>query len=242
MTPSSPQPRIVLVTGASRGIGLACAEAFAEIGATVIRTDITDTDLTQRPQVDALFARIAREHGRLDTLIANAGAPSANTTLATTDDEFQHSLDVNLRSVWWCARAAHPLLLQGTTPSIVTITSAQGLRANKRSFPYSAAKGGLIALTRSLAVEFAPHIRANAIIPGQIESVRTAAYFNSFRDPAEARRRVLQTFPLGRLGTPQDIARAARFLASEDAAFITGTLLHVDGGRDAALPDFSDLQ
>jgi NAD(P)-dependent dehydrogenase (short-subunit alcohol dehydrogenase family) len=233
--------QVVLVTGAARGIGLACAEGFAEAGAIVIRTDIADADLTIRADVDALFARISKQYGRLDTLIANAGVPSAKTTLTATDDEFQASLDINLRSVWWCARAAHPLLAKSSEASIVTIASAQGLKGAKSAFPYSAAKGGLIALTRSLAVEFAPAIRVNAIIPGQIESVRTEAYFNSFRDPAAARQRVLQTFPLRRLGTPPDIARAARFLASGDAAYITGTMLYVDGGRDAAMPDFSDL-
>jgi NAD(P)-dependent dehydrogenase (short-subunit alcohol dehydrogenase family) len=127
--------------------------------------------------------------------------------------------------------------------SIVTTASTQGYRSNNRSFPYSAAKGGLLGLTRNLAVEYAPdRIRVNAIIPGQIESVRTEGYFNSFTDPNEARRRVLSTFPLGRLGQPDDIAKAALFLASEDAEWITGIWLVVDGGRDAALVDLSDLR
>ena len=93
-----------------------------------------------------------------------------------------------------------------------------------------------------MAVEYAPRIRANAIIPGQIESVRTDPYFESFSDPKEARRRVLSTFPMGRLGKPEDIAKSILFLASEDASWITGTFLHVDGGRDAALVDLSDLR
>jgi NAD(P)-dependent dehydrogenase (short-subunit alcohol dehydrogenase family) len=125
----------------------------------------------------------------------------------------------------------------------VTVASAQGQRSGRASFPYSAAKGGLLALTRSLAVEYAPAgIRANAVIPGQIESVRTEGYFAAFRDPDEARRRVLASFPLGRLGTPDDVAGAALFLASDDARWVTGTWLVVDGGRDAAMPDLSDLQ
>jgi len=94
-----------------------------------------------------------------------------------------------------------------------------------------------------MAIEYAPQrIRANAIIPGQIESVRTESYFDSFRDPAEARRRVHSTFPLGRLGMPEDIAKAALFLASDDAAWITGIWMNVDGGRDAAQIDLSDLK
>jgi NAD(P)-dependent dehydrogenase (short-subunit alcohol dehydrogenase family) len=127
--------------------------------------------------------------------------------------------------------------------SVVNIASMQGYRSNKTSFPYSAAKGGLLALTRNLAVEYAPQqIRVNAIIPGQIESVRTEGYFNSFSDPAEARGRVLSTFPLGRLGKPEDVAKAALFLASDDAEWITGIWLVVDGGRDAALVDLTDLK
>jgi NAD(P)-dependent dehydrogenase (short-subunit alcohol dehydrogenase family) len=128
------------------------------------------------------------------------------------------------------------------TSAIVTIASTQGYRSNRTSFPYSAAKGGLLALTRNLAVEYAAdRIRVNAVIPGQIESVRTDAYFDSFTDPAEARRRVMSTFPLRRLGTPDDIAKAALYLASDDASWVTGTWLVVDGGRDAALVDLSDL-
>ncbi len=98
-------------------------------------------------------------------------------------------------------------------------------------------------MTRTLAVEYAPdNIRVNAVVPGQIESVRTAAFFDALRDPVEGRRRVLSTFPLRRLGTPEDVAKAALFLASDDAAWVTGTWLTVDGGRDAALVDLSDLQ
>jgi meso-butanediol dehydrogenase/(S,S)-butanediol dehydrogenase/diacetyl reductase len=132
--------------------------------------------------------------------------------------------------------------MQSGHASIIAVASAQGQRSGKRSFPYSAAKGGLLALTRTLAVEYAPHIRANAIIPGQIESVRTEPYFESFRDPAEARRRVLASFPMRRLGKPEDIAGAVAFLASDDARWMTGSWLTVDGGRDAALVDLSDLQ
>lgn len=234
--------KIVLVTGAARGIGAACARAFEEQGGTVIATDLSDADLTQAEDVDGLFKRVAREHGRLDVLVANAGVPYSLTSLSATDEDWEAGLNVNLRSVWWCARAAQPLLVESEGSSIVTVGSATGLRGSRAAFPYSVAKGGLHALTRTLAVEYAPLIRVNGIIPGQIESVRTEGYFQSFPDPEAARRRVLQTFPLRRLGTPEDIAKAARFLASSDAAYITGASLYVDGGRDAAMPDLSDLK
>ena len=119
--------------------------------------------------------------------------------------------------------------------SIVVVASIRGEYGGKKTFPYSAAKGGLLALTRSLAIEYAPDIRVNAVIPAQIESVRTEPYFASFPDPEEARRRVIASYPLGRIGKPEDVACAIAFLASDEAAWITGTFLHVDGGWTATL-------
>jgi NAD(P)-dependent dehydrogenase (short-subunit alcohol dehydrogenase family) len=248
----------VVVTGAGRGIGKAIAALFAREGARVAVVDIEAesaestaaeigatafcVDVSDAAQVRRCFEEFGGQHGRIDTLVANAGRLYSLTTLNASEDEWAACLDANLKSAWLCARAAHPYLLRSDHASIVTIASAQGQRANRTSFPYSAAKGGLLALTRSMAVEYAPRIRVNAIIPGQIESVRTEPFFASFRDPAEARRRVLSTFPMGRLGKPEDIAKAAAFLASDDAGWITGTYLHVDGGRDAAMVDLSDLR
>jgi NAD(P)-dependent dehydrogenase (short-subunit alcohol dehydrogenase family) len=252
--------RVAVVTGAGRGIGLATAQRFAAEGAQVAiaeldgdlatsaassigpRAHATPVDVTCSAAVEALFRDIARRFGRLDVLVCNAGRPYQKTSLTASEDEWAACMDVNLKSAWLCARAAQPLLAESGRGSIVTVASAQGMRSGRASFPYSAAKGGLLALTRTLAVEFAPLVRVNAIIPGQIESVRTEPYFASFRDPVEARRRVLSTFPMGRLGTPDDIARAILFLASDDAPWITGAYLTVDGGRDAAMVDLSDLK
>jgi 3-oxoacyl-[acyl-carrier protein] reductase len=253
--------KIAVVTGGGRGIGRATARLFAAEGARVVIAEISDelareaadeiggsavalsTDVTKPEQVAALFDEVGRRFGRLDILVSNAGRPYALTSLSATDEDWEECLNLNLRSAWLCAREAYSLMRGAGGGSIVTIASTQGYRSNRNSFPYSAAKGGLLALTRNLAVEYAPqYIRVNAIIPGQIESVRTETFFDSFSDPAEARRRVLSTFPLGRLGKPEDIAKAALFLASNDAEWVTGIWLTVDGGRDAALVDLSDLR
>lgn len=253
--------RIAVVTGAARGIGAAIATRFTAEGARVVLADIqselaaetarsaggaataVSTDVTDPGEVRDLFSRVEQEHGRLDALVINAGRPMQLGTLGTSEEHWEECVNLNLRSAWYCAREAHRLLQRSRAGSIVTIASAQGLRSGRRGFPYSAAKGGLLAMTRSMAVEYAPHgIRVNAIIPGQIESVRTEPYFESFTDPAEARRRVISSFPLGRLGRPEEIAGAALFLASDDASYVTGTWLYVDGGRDAAMVDLSDLE
>jgi len=251
--------KIAVITGGGSGIGRATAKLFAREGAQIVIAEINEaqaqqvaaeigtnalaitTDVTDEQCIKALFAQVKERFGQLDILISNAGRPWQSTSLTATDEDWNACLNLNLKSAWLCARAAFSLMSKGG--SIVTIASTQGYRSNDRSFPYSAAKGGLLALTRNLAVEYAPQgIRVNAIIPGQIESVRTESFFNSFTDPAEARRRVLSTFPLGRLGQPEDIAKAALFLASDEAEWVTGIWLTVDGGRDAALVDLSDLR
>jgi len=253
--------KVVVVTGAGRGIGRATAALLAAEGARVVIAEIdreladqaaseigeravaVPTDVTRADHVAALFADLRRSLGKLDILVLNAGKPYQLTSVRATEADWDECLNLNLRSAWLCAREAYPLLREAGGASIVTVASTQGYRSNKSCFPYSAAKGGLLALTRTLAIEYAPdRIRVNAVVPGQIESVRTEAWFNSFRDPAEARRRVLSTFPLGRLGKPEDVGKAILFLASDEAAWITGTWLTVDGGRDAALVDLSDLK
>lgn len=253
--------KVAVVTGAGSGIGRATAKRFALEGARVFIAEVNadhahqvaseigeraiavPIDVVNKKDVARLFAEVKNHYGKLDVLISNAGLPYQLTSLNATEEQWDECLNLNLRSAWYCAREAHPLMVAAGGGSIVTIASTHAYRSNKQSFPYSVAKGGLLSLTRSLAVEYAPErIRVNAIIPGQIESVRTEPWFNSFRKPEEARRRVLSTFPLGRLGKPEDIANAALFLASADAEWITGIWMNVDGGRDAAQVDLSDLK
>lgn len=238
-----------LITGGGRGIGAATAQAFEAAGAQVLTADIDSTanpslvvDVTDGDAVSRAVAEAVQRLGGLDLLVCSAGRLYAESSLTALEDTWNECLNVNLKSVWLCARAAAPALRQSNAGSIVTVGSAQAFRTAGKAFPYGAAKGGLLSLTRSLAVELAPQVRVNSVIPGQIESVRTAAYFESFSDRDEAYRRTVRSFPMGRLGQPTDVANAIVFLSSPNASWITGTFLTVDGGRDAAALDLSDLR
>ena len=230
-----------VVTGGARGIGAAVAGQLRSEGGTVHVADVLDgsCDVSNPEETERFFRAIPT----VDVLICVAGKLVGGTSETTTIESWRDSQSVNLESVWHSVRAALPALRNSTAGgSIVTIPSYQAVRPGPGQFPYAVAKGGLISMTRALAVELAPRIRVNGILPGQIESVRTADYFAKFRDPAEAEARTISSFPMRRLGTPQDIAKAVAFLASSDAAWITGTILHVDGGRDAAGLDLTSLR
>ncbi len=252
--------KIALVTGGARGIGYAIVESFVQQGARVIVADKIECygqamrqkfgpqvhpltiDVTQEHDLDILFEDIRQNWGKLHILISNAGEPFKYTLETTDHARWTECMDLNLKATWCLIKRAKSLMQKAGSGSIITIASKHAFRSTRASFPYSVAKGGLLALTKSMAVELAGEgIRANAIIPGMIESVRTEPYFNSFANPEQARKKAVSTYPLGRLGHPRDIAQAALFLASDESEWITGTELLVDGGQDAMQMDLSDL-
>jgi NAD(P)-dependent dehydrogenase (short-subunit alcohol dehydrogenase family) len=246
------QNKVAVVTGGARGIGYATAIELAARGFEVVLADVNasagdrrfveiPTDVTDAAAVRNLFQQIGERYGRVDALVMSAGRPYSVPSTAATEATWDECLDLNLKSAWLCAREAHPLLAASGAGSIVAVASIQGLFGMRNSSLYAAAKAGLLGLVRSLAVEYAPAIRVNAVVPAQVESVRTKEYFAVYADPAEARRRTEAMYPLQRLGKPEDVARAIAFLASDDAAWITGVALPVDGGRSAALYKLSDL-
>jgi 3-oxoacyl-[acyl-carrier protein] reductase len=237
----------VLVTGASRGLGRTLALAFADEGAYVFagyrarEEDAAETarllsgrgerlrfDVTQPEAVEAAFATVRARKGRLDVLVNNAGATLDGPAALMDRAQWRGVLDVNLDGAFQCTRGAIPLMLGQRTGAILNLASVAGLRASPGQANYSASKGGLLALTRTLAAELAPRgIRVNALVPGLIE---TGIARHLDRRVAA---RMVEATPLGRAGKPEEVARAALFLCSEEASFIVGHALVVDGGLTA---------
>jgi NAD(P)-dependent dehydrogenase (short-subunit alcohol dehydrogenase family) len=247
------EDKIALVTGGGAGIGRAIAETFAREGAHVVIADrdgrtaqatadaITKSngaatahqvDVTDTLQVKRLMAAIAQAFGRLDVLINNAGVGERADFRHLDDEAWDRVWKTNLDGTVRCAREAFDLLRASGKASIVNLSSVMATKHTRQMSVYSATKGAVSALSRSLAVEYAPYgIRVNTLCPGYVETGLIGRYT---ANPMIAKGLLSQT-PLRRFGTPQDIANAALFLASDEAAYITGAHLHVDGGMGVTL-------
>ena len=241
--------RIVIVTGGAQNIGLAIAEQFRDDGANVIVADLNppedktflfhQSDVTNENNVEALMQDISKAHGRLDVLVNNAGiaveVPIKDMSMA----EWDRIMTVNVRSVFLMTKHAFPLMTNGVSqnPSIVNISSIEGLGANPNHGAYGASKGAVASFTQNTALEYGPHgIRCNAIAPGWINTPFNEAFLNQYPDRAKVDSEIKALHPIGRLGLPEDIANTAVYLASEKASFITGQEIIVAGGRMAKLP------
>jgi NAD(P)-dependent dehydrogenase (short-subunit alcohol dehydrogenase family) len=247
------QEKIALVTGSGNGIGRATAELFAAEGAFVYVTDLDGAaaesvasgivarggsaaaatmDVSKGQDVTALMRRIQSEQGRLDVLVNNAGVNVRGDFRHMTDADWVKIRDVNLDGVVRVARDAFDLLRASASASLINVASIMGSKGLRQLTGYSATKGAVIALTRGLAFEYAPFkIRVNTLSPGYIETALTERIL---RNPAFEKWLVERTL-LKRLGTVEDIAKAALFLASDDSAYMTGSELVVDGGMTAGL-------
>jgi NAD(P)-dependent dehydrogenase (short-subunit alcohol dehydrogenase family) len=249
------EDKVAVITGAGSGIGRVAATIFANEGARVVVADVVSeqaesavaeivaaggvataftVDVSDEVQVGAMVRTAVDTYGGLDVLFNNAGIfpDDDGGILDTPPDTWQRVMEVNLKGVWLGCRAAVPAMLDSGGGSIVNVASFVALMgAATAQMAYTASKGGVLAMTRELAVEYARQgIRANSICPGPIETPLLAELL---ADP-ERRQRRLVHIPIGRFGRPEEIARAALFLASDDASFITGSALVVDGGITAA--------
>jgi NAD(P)-dependent dehydrogenase (short-subunit alcohol dehydrogenase family) len=240
--------KVALVTGAQQGIGRAIAVAFAREGADVgvnylddrgaaeqvardvrgagRRAVLVQADVAQPSGIDAMVAQIVGELGGLDVLVNNAGVYPRVPLLEMRERDWDLVLDVNLKGGFFCAQAAARAMIAGRRRGSVINMASQAIRGAVRGVHYSASKGGVVAMTRAMALELAPHgIRVNAIAPGLTDTAQPR-YGNTEDELAV----MASAVPLGRMAQPEDIARVAVFLASDDAGHVTGQTMHVNGG------------
>jgi 3-oxoacyl-[acyl-carrier protein] reductase len=230
--------KTALVTGASRGIGRAVAAELARAGATVVvgyrsgkdEAEALASEIGGRAiQADVSSAedaaRLVEEAGDLDILVNNAGLTRDGLLARMSDDDWRTVLDTNLSSVFYTCRAVCRPMMKKRSGSIVNVSSIVGVHGNWGQTNYAASKAGIIGFTKSLARELGSrNVRANVVAPGYVKTQLTDVL------PEEATQAMLQNTPLGRLGEPEDVAGAVRFLCSDESAFITGEVLLVDGG------------
>jgi NAD(P)-dependent dehydrogenase (short-subunit alcohol dehydrogenase family) len=235
--------KVCVITGSSGGIGAATAALWAQEGATVAGVDIAadadiQADVTDEEQVRGAYAQVRERHGRIDVLFNNAGiSPPEDTSALDTDlDVWRRVQRVNVESVLLCCKHGIPHLLENDPPvrgSVINTASFVALMGAATSqIAYTASKGGVLALSRELGVELAKRgVRVNALCPGPVETPLLHELYA--KDPEAAAQRLIHV-PMGRFGRPEEIARAALFLASDDSTFVTATAFLVDGGISGA--------
>ncbi|WFR58411.1 3-oxoacyl-[acyl-carrier-protein] reductase [Anaerocolumna sp. AGMB13025] len=239
--------KVAIVTGASRGIGRAIALTLARYGAKVVvnycgskekAEEVVElikkdggsgaayqADISDFLAVQQMFADVVKEFGRVDILVNNAGITRDNLILKMTEEEFDTVIDTNLKGVFNCLKQASRLMLKQKSGRIINISSISGVIGNAGQVNYSAAKAGVIGMTKSLAKELGSRgITVNAIAPGYINTDMTAVLKDDLKE------KVTELIPLKRLGEVEDIAETAAFLASDKASYITGQTIQVDGG------------
>jgi 2-keto-3-deoxy-L-fuconate dehydrogenase len=249
------QQRVAVITGAGSGIGRAMALLFAREGARVLAADVNmaaadettaaigveggvceafAVDVTQADQVRSMIERAVDLYGRIDILCNNAGIGSTTDVVECDPDEWDRVMTVNVKSVYLGCKYAIPDMIKQGGGVIINTASVAGMVGLVKRAAYSASKGAVIALTRQVAIEYVEqNIRVNCLCPGTVDSPWVGRLLDQTDNPVQARESLVARQPMGRLGTPEEIAAAALYLASDDAAFITGTGLVIDGGLTA---------
>ena len=234
---------MALITGAAQGIGLAIARTLAGCGASVVLADV-DADraqeaaksvtgralglamnVTRGDEVAAGIARVMTECGRLDILVNNAGITRDGLLIRMKEEDWDRVIEVNLKGTFHCTKAALGVMIKQRSGRIISIASIVGVMGNSGQANYAASKAAILGFTKSVAREYANRgVTANAVAPGFIKTAMT----DRLSEDVQARMR--EQIPLGRLGTPEDVAEAVAFLASDAAAYVTGQVIHVNGG------------
>lgn len=246
--------RVALITGAGSGQGRAAAVLFASHGASIAVIDINDegaeetvalvekegaaavamhADVSVADDCVRMVSETTDAFGRIDVLYNNAAVQMSGRLVDCTEDDWDRTIATNLNAVFWACRAAIPVMLEGGRGSIINTASVLGLIGSEGFVAYGAAKAGLVALTRQIAVEYGPTIRANVIAPGSIDTPRFRKVAEEMEDTEGFLSGLTRVIPLQRLGTAEDVAGIALFLASDQSAYVSGAIVPADGGLAA---------
>jgi NAD(P)-dependent dehydrogenase (short-subunit alcohol dehydrogenase family) len=246
--------RIAVVTGASMGMGLAIAQRMHAYGATIVGLDVDPQsaprdepafkqpkgmmlkcDVSKESQVQSAIEQAIKRFGGIDILVNNAGIQRYSKVADTSEQEWDHVLNVNLKSAFLCSKHAIPSMLQRGKGVVIIMSSVQAFMSGGNAAPYVVSKHALLGLTRSIAVDYAPKIRSIAICPGAIDTPMLRNAVALAPDPQEAFKNCENLHLVGRCGRPEEIAEMIAFLVSDAAAFITGQAIRIDGGIGVAI-------
>ncbi len=248
--------RVAIVTGGAMGIGWGICKVLSQEGAKVVVVDWDEAagkktaedfnkggnqalfvkcDVSQEDQVKAMIEATLKHFGKIDILVNNAGIGVYKPVLETSGEDWDRCLAVNLKGQFLCSKYALPHMQQIGKGAIVNISSVHSFQTVNGVAPYAASKGGITALTRNMAIDYGPSVRVNSIAPGWVLTPLIQSIFDSYDDPAGQQREVERRQVMKRIGRPEDIGYAVAFLVSDEASFITGTQLFVDGGLTAQL-------
>ncbi|RLE46582.1 beta-ketoacyl-ACP reductase [Candidatus Woesearchaeota archaeon] len=239
--------KVAIVTGARRGIGKAIALEFAKQGCNIVVSDINKRDchkvcneimmknrkalavkcdISKKKEVEELIKKTMQRFNRLDILVNNASVLIEKPLIEMTEKDWDYVININLKGTFLCSQTAAKVMLKQKSGKIISLSSIAGQTAFPGLAAYCASKAGIINLTKAMALELAPYVNVNAIAPGVIKTKMTEPFLNN----QEVKKQFLEKIPLGRIGKPEEIAKTAVFLASNDSSFMTGETVFVDGG------------